>query len=175
MYQDLDKGPKVMEGTQTGTLYKLSITLVPPSSSSSNAFAVTTNNDADITLWHNMMGHVNIQTLKNMSIHKSSQDFTLPSHVQRPNVCKCCAMRKQHKATYPSNSSKECPAVPSEILHADLCGKMSQFSLGGASYYILIKDDCTSYRFIAFLKVKSDALCFFLKSYDILRGLQLHM
>ena len=164
-----------MEGTQTGTLYRLSITPMPPPSSnqvlsSSNALAITTNNDADITLWHNRMGHINIQTLKNMNPHKSLQDFTLSSHAHLPNVCKGCAMGKQHKAIYPSHSSKEHSAVPSEIFHADLCGKMSQLSLGGASYYILIKDDCTSYRFIAFLKAKSDALRFS-KSYDTLKGL----
>lgn len=42
---------------------------------------------------------------------------------------------------------------------------MSQTSLGGASYYILIKDDCTSYRYIAFLKATGDALRFFIKVY----------
>ena len=43
------------------------------------------------------------------------------------------------------------------------CGKMSQTSLGGAHYYLLIKDDCTSYRFVSFLKAKGEAIRFFLK------------
>ena len=38
---------------------------------------------------------------------------------------------------------------------------MSNPSLGGATYYILIKDYCTSCRFVTFLKAKSDALRFF--------------
>lgn len=33
LFQDLGKGPKVMEGVQTGTLYRLSIDPIPPSSS----------------------------------------------------------------------------------------------------------------------------------------------
>ena len=52
---------------------------------------------------------------------------------------------------------------PGELLHANLAGKMSTPSLSGAYYYILIKDDCTSFRFIDFLKTKGDAMRFFIK------------
>ena len=58
---------------------------------------------------------------------------------------------------------KERSKILGALLHADLCGKMLHASLGGAHYYILIKDECTSYMFVAFLKVKSDALRFFVK------------
>ena len=53
-------------------------------------------------------------------------------------------MGRQHKATYSSNPLKERYDVPGEILHAYLCGKMFHPPLGGAHYYILIKDDCIS-------------------------------
>ena len=102
LYQDLGKEPKVMEGVQTGTLYKMSIKPGPPNSHDQAplaALAVTSHMNEDITLWHNMMGHVNIQVLKNMSIHKSLDDFTIPSHGQLSHICKGCAMGKQHKAT----------------------------------------------------------------------------
>ena len=36
-------------------------------------------------------------------------------------------------------------------------------------YYLLIKDDCTSYRFIAFLKTKGEVIRFFLK---VLRSIE---
>ena len=41
-----------------------------------------------------------------------------------------------------------------------------------ARYYILIKDDCTFYWFVAFLKIKSDAIGFSLKCYDLLKELE---
>ena len=169
-----------MEGTQAGTLYKLSISPVPPTSesdsppapkltspsadqSSSTALTVTNSRDATLVLWHNRMGHVNVQTIKNMSTHNSVKDLPPLDHSKLLHVCSGCALGKQHKATYPSNVQKERSKVPGELLHADLCGKMSTPSLGGASYYILIKDDCTSFRFVAFLKAKSDAIRFFIK------------
>lgn len=46
---------------------------------------------------------------------------------------------------------------------------MSQPSLGGTYYYLLIKDDCTSYRFVSFLKTKGEAIRFFLK---VLRSIE---
>ena len=170
IYQHLGRGLKVMEGVQVGTLYKLSIKPVIPTPSTkpktptpSTALATTAANNTDLTLWHNRMAHINVQVIKNMSIHRSLEDFFVPSSSSLPSVCRGCALGKQHKATYPSSSQKERSKIPGELLHADLCGKMSEPSLGGASYFILIKDDCTSYCFVAFLRTKADAIRFFTK------------
>lgn len=178
LYQDLGKGPKVMEGIQIGTLYKLFINPILPTSSnkvtvtnqhSSTALTTTSNGDADLVLWHNRMGLVSSQVLKNMSAYNTLQDFTASPGSNLPSICHGCAIGKQHKTTYPKNPYKERSKVPGELLHADLCGKMSHPSLGGAYYYILIKDDCTSYRFVAFLKAKGHAIRFFLK---VLRSIE---
>jgi hypothetical protein len=159
-----------MEGVQVGTLYKLSIKLVIPkrpdnafSSTPSTAFTTTAANNTDLTLWHNRMAHINVQVIKTMSTHRSLQDFSVPFNSHLPSVCRGCALGKQHKATYSSSSQKERSKIPGEPLHANLCSKMSQPSLGGARYFILIKDDCTSYRFVAFLRTKADAIRFFTK------------
>lgn len=45
----------------------------------------------------------------------------------------------------------------------DLNGRMSTTSLEGANYYIVFKDDCSSYRFVYFLKNKSDVFSVFLE------------
>ena len=164
LYHNLGKGPKVMEGIQIGTLYKLSITPIAPTQvhqTISSALTITIYRATDITLWHNRVGHANAKVIKKMSDNNSLQDFRISLPSELPTVCKGCALGKQHKATYKSNSDKEQSKVPGKILHAYLCGKISNPSLGGATYYILIKDYCTSYRFVAFLKAKSDALRFF--------------
>ena len=85
-----------MEGSQVGTLYKLSINVVPPvpvnsaisaSQPLSTALAITNTCDVDLVLWHNRMGHVNVQVLKNMSEHTSLKDFSLSPHGKFPQVC----------------------------------------------------------------------------------------
>ena len=138
LFQDFGKRPNVMEGVQTGTLYRLSIDPIPPPSSetrsvpaqesstaltttsasnttnisaveynTSTALITTTHSDNALTLWHNRMGHVNPQVIKKMSTHQSLQDFTIDTIGKLPNVCRGCALRKQHKATYPVDASKD--------------------------------------------------------------------
>ena len=70
IYKDFGRGPKVMEGIQIGTLYKLSIKSVIPIRSdppiqhaSSTTLASTTDAD-NLTLWHNRMAHINVQVIK---------------------------------------------------------------------------------------------------------------
>lgn len=75
----------------------------------------------------------------------------------------CYGQATQSHVTYSSQPAKERSKIPGEVLHADLCGKMSHTWLTLAYYYILIKDDCTSYKFVAFLKAKNNALWFFIK------------
>ena len=159
-----------MEGVQVGTLYKLSIKPVIPTqidkivpSAPSTAFTTTVMPNADLALWHNRMAHINVKVIKSMSTHRSLADFFVAPSDHLLSVCRGCVLGKQHKATYPSNPQKERSKIPGELLHADLCGKMSQPSLRGARYYILIKDDCTSYRFVAFLRTKNEAIRFFIK------------
>ena len=174
-----------MEGDRAGTLYKLAIVPVPPllapdtslsvglsqsvldtsftDQSPSSTLTVTTSQDNELVLWHNRMAHVNIHTLKTMSLHESVQDLPILSSSKLQQVCPGCALGKQHKSTYPTDPQKERSQVPGELLHADLSRKMSIPSLGGSNYYILIKNDCTAFRFIAFLKAKNEAIKFFLK------------
>ena len=104
LYRDLGKGPKVLEGIQVGTLYKLSISHVPTStpeivnsnlsaalaisspcntsppdlvtSKLSGALAISSTCDTDLLLWHNRMGHVNAQVMKTMSKHNTHGTFT---------------------------------------------------------------------------------------------------
>jgi len=45
----------------------------------------------------------------------------------------------------------------------DVCGKMTYSSIGGAYYFVLFRDDCTSYRVTYFLKHKSDVFSKFLQ------------
>jgi hypothetical protein len=88
LYHDRGKGPKVMEGVQTGTLFKLSITHVPPKPSIpslSTALTVADQRSTAPILWHNRMGHINMQVLKNMSNHNNLRDFTI-SFSKPPSV-----------------------------------------------------------------------------------------
>lgn len=59
--------------------------------------------------------------------------------------------------------------VPGMLFHIDLCGPMSTTSLGGASYFMLCKDNNTCYMVIFFLKTKSEALAYLKQLYSLMQ------
>ena len=54
---------------------------------------------------------------------------------------------------------------PGEYFHTDLCGPMQTESLGKSKYFLLFKDDATGYKYVYFLKCKSDV-------YDAFKGFE---
>jgi hypothetical protein len=67
-----------------------------------------------------------------------------------------CHLCKETRKPFSSNKQRR-STKPGEMVHADLSGKMQMKSLGGASYFLLLKDDATGFRHTFFLKNKSDA------------------
>lgn len=43
-----------------------------------------------------------------------------------------------------------------ELIHTNVCGPMEHTSLGGSRYYFSLKDDYSHYRFVYFLREKSE-------------------
>lgn len=68
-------------------------------------------------------------------------------------------MGKQQRNIYHALLEKG-DIAPSTFFHIDLCGPMSTKSLGGASYFMLCKDNITKYMVVSFLKEKSEALTY---------------
>lgn len=71
-----------------------------------------------------------------------------------PNFqCEACIFGKQHRLNFGAreNKSDKC----GEVIHTDVC-EMDVKSLGGAHYFLLLKDDFSHYRFVYFLRHKSE-------------------
>lgn len=122
----------------------------------------SSKNYQDLVLWHERMGHVNIETIHHMSVNDSLRDFKLDKHVPLQHLCEGCMLGKQHKSTYKHDPNKQRSVTPGQLIHGDVSRKKAQTpSLKGSLYYILYKDDATAYRFIHFAKQKSEAFPFF--------------
>ena len=70
--------------------------------------------------------------------------------------CEGCQHGKLHRLPFKRQNPYEKQFETGECMYADLCGPFPQ-SLGGAKYFLPIKDRKSSYRFVRFLKHKSDA------------------
>lgn len=103
--------------------------------------------------WHEKMCHQDIEQVKNM-LNKCSIDFSVSKHEEV--TCEPCLLGKLHKKPFPLSVNRA--DRPGQCLHLDLCGPMETFSLGGARYYLLIKDDYSKYRTVYFLKNKHETV-----------------
>ena len=62
----------------------------------------------------------------------------------RTNHCEGCAMGEQHRCT--SYRATE----PFELIHSDMCGPMSESSIGGSHYHATFIDDFARYTVVYF-------------------------
>lgn len=67
-----------------------------------------------------------------------------------------CVMEKQARNAFPSGVSRRSNSCL-QLVHMDLCGPMSEESLGGNMYFYFFVDDCTRWCWVFFVKNKSEA------------------
>src|SRR3954465_4688504 len=56
------------------------------------------------------------------------------------DFCEACVKGKQHRNPLPNQSTTRAKEIL-EIIHSDVCGLMSQNSVGGARYFVTFIDD----------------------------------
>ncbi|MCO5594848.1 hypothetical protein L7F22_048882 [Adiantum nelumboides] len=83
-----------------------------------------------------------------------SPEYSFSSDLQ--HVCEACLMGKQQRKAFPQESSNRAQA-PLELVHADLCGKMSTSALGGSFNFLLLVDDYSRKMWVYFIREKSEA------------------
>ncbi len=75
--------------------------------------------------------------------------------------CEACIHGKHKRSPFKLSTSKS--IQPLQLIHSDVCGKMSSRSLGDAEYFVTFIDDYTHYTWIYPLKKKSDVFETFLR------------
>ena len=154
-------GKVMMEGYRTGKLYSLQIKITLPETQESQANIVHKNvkkiPKLSIQTWYKRMAHVNKDTIRKMHTNGCLDHFDIAQDEKKTKQsCPSCMFGKQHKSSYPVNPEKIRSQILGEFIHGDVVGSMKQSSIGGARYFLLFKDDCTRYRYVYFLKRKSE-------------------
>ena len=114
-------------------------------------FTITPECATSPQLWHQRFGHVNHSYVKASTRHHHQ----VPQH-----QCTICLQSKQ---TRDRGSSHTQASAPFERVFVDLGGGKSALPIGSAStgngitYYMLLTDDHTRFRWIYFLKTKAEA------------------
>jgi hypothetical protein len=107
------------------------------------------------SLWHQRLAHINLDFIRK-SVQSGAVEGISPSDLKEEKVqCHDCSLGKATKLPFPAQPRRT--TQPGEVIHADLSGKLPTRSLGGAEYFMVLKDDKTGFRHASFLKRKSDA------------------
>ena len=128
-------------------LYKLRLEVGRPA-------CLHTRMEEDTWRWHARLGHISFKTIRSMATHEMV--YGLPEIQDEKQLCDSCLVGKQARQAFPKATAyKSSHAL--ELLHADLCGHISQSTLSQNKYIFVIIDDCTRYMWSILLKEKGDA------------------
>lgn len=136
-------GSRLLHGSIQDGIFILAITLGTHVHSVNSA-----QHQADVTLLHRRLGHLNISYLRMMVPQLSS----LPP-------CNTCMLSKHHRLPFSGKIPR--PTNLLEVIHSDLSGRISPPSLNGGRYYLKLTDGFSKYKHVYILKFKSEALQFF--------------
>jgi hypothetical protein len=103
-------------------------------------------------LWHRRLGHRNMADIKRLG----ALDVGVPAGLGADGACDICQAGKHSHASF-STPVVERAAERLGLVHTDLCGPMEVESVGRSRYAICFTDDKTRFRWVYFLKQKSDA------------------
>jgi hypothetical protein len=164
-YLENNSGEVVLTGARINKLYRLELRVVRPGSQANMVIGESSSSrNPDSTfakffnLWHQRFGHINNATIYPMH---TDEGLNLVSHTLPDNPYKGCAFGKNKRRLFPKKNLTSRTAKAGSFFHTDVCGPISQASVGGAKYFALFKDDYTRYKFVFYIKNKYDVFnCF---------------
>ncbi|CAH0718942.1 unnamed protein product, partial [Brenthis ino] len=101
--------------------------------------------------WHTKLAHQDINQVKSILMKQN-----IKFKNSKEETCLPCLKGKQHKFPFPLSTHRA--TKPGEVIHIDIGGPIEETSLGGAKFFLLIKDDYSKYRKVYFLKNKSQSI-----------------
>ena len=151
----LKNGREVATGKKVGELYYLDCR----KTKSQEEFAAPTVSSGD--LWHRRFGHLGIQSMKRL-IREDMVAGMQCDMARDIGVCEACAEGKLHRLKFPTGGGNRAKAAL-DLVHSDVCGKVSTKSLSGSEYFLTFIDDKTRYTWVYILKSKADVFRRFLE------------
>ena len=103
---------------------------------------------------HRRYGHLNHQSL--CQLRNKDMVIGLTLDASKPSFCEACAEGKSSRTKFPERTNKRRAGI-FELVHSDICGKISPKSLGGSEYFITFIDDHSRYVWVYFMKRKDEA------------------
>jgi hypothetical protein len=111
-------------------------------------------------VWHQHLGHPRNNSMKTMN---------LPT-LHKPGSCEVCSCSKMTLLPLPSHFSQV--HLPLQRIHMDLVGPITPCSNIGFKYFLTVVDQYLSFKFVRFLKAKSNTFLEFEKLATLIKIIQ---
>jgi hypothetical protein len=128
-------------------LYLLHVTL-------SAAVCQVTRGDEMAWHWHERLGHLNFTAMKKLAREDLVRGLPDVGLAERP--CEACLAGKQRRASFPAQAQYPAERVL-QLVHGDLCGKISPPTPSGNEYFLLMVDDRSCFMSVVLFSSKSQA------------------
>lgn len=107
---------------------------------------------ATLGMWHARFGHVSKDTILHMMKYETVEGLNIVPDVEEK--CECCNLNKCMRSRHPQRSSIKAK-LPGSVLHLDTAGPSNVPSKSNSRYFVLCKDEMSSYRQVAFVETKT--------------------
>uniref|UniRef100_A0AAV1VKE2 Polyprotein n=1 Tax=Peronospora matthiolae TaxID=2874970 RepID=A0AAV1VKE2_9STRA len=155
------KGTKWKIGAREGKgLFKLQMTPVAPEQANA-AKSSGCQGGTKSYLWHLRLGHIGHDGL-NCIVTKNIGIGIDISSVKKWDVCEGCALGKQTRVRFQSNTTARTSKLL-EVIHSDVCGPISMATFSGKRYFVTFIDDKSRYCVVYLLKSKSEVAAKFME------------
>ncbi|GBN41194.1 Retrovirus-related Pol polyprotein from transposon TNT 1-94 [Araneus ventricosus] len=104
--------------------------------------------DQSLQLWHERLCHQNKTYVKEFLGQRGIEVY------ENKVSCEGCLYGKQQRGRFHERPSR--PIVTGALIHADVCGRMQERSIGGSRYFVCFKDDFSTFRRVFFMESKSE-------------------
>ena len=105
-------------------------------------------------LWHRRYGHLGSDGLRRLAEERLVDGFDFDSQKQI-SFCEACTEGKHHRSSFPAGGGTRAEETL-DLVHTDVCGKLSPRSACGAEYFVTFVDDKSLYVWLYVLKSKGE-------------------
>lgn len=132
------------ERQKEGGLFKLNVKSIRPKSPIEINYI---SQEDQLQLYHERLAHQSKAHVKKVM----ERELGIKLKLDR-EICEGCMYGKAHKLKF---GTRERAKEPGELIHGDVCGPFIN-SLSKNKYFVLFKDDFSKFRYVYFLRAKSE-------------------
>ena len=159
------EGDTLIVAERHGQLFKANIKELAEESERSDCSEADVAENDELGSWHERFGHVHKRRLVKMAKSKAVEGLDAIANASVPSShetarcsidCEHCLTGKQSRLHFAYSSKPKASEVGDKV-HVDICGPIDPQTVGGNSYFVLFKDEFSSYRYVYFIKSRGEA------------------